>query len=79
MLAILHACGTFILDLFKSRRRLQAENLFLRISTEGRRLPHRRFSVCPPRGDRAATIGFSSKRFAIFSCSRVLPELRQGR
>jgi hypothetical protein len=30
MLAILHACGTFILDLFKSRRRLQAENLFLR-------------------------------------------------
>jgi hypothetical protein len=30
MLAILHACGTFILDLFKSRRRPQAENLFLR-------------------------------------------------
>jgi hypothetical protein len=30
MLAILHMCGTFILDLFKSRRRLQAEYLFLR-------------------------------------------------
>jgi hypothetical protein len=30
MLAILHAFATFILDLFKSRRRLQAENLFLR-------------------------------------------------
>jgi hypothetical protein len=30
MLAIRHACGTFILDLLKSRHRLQAENLFLR-------------------------------------------------
>ena len=30
MLTLLHALGTFILDLFKSRRRLQAENLFLR-------------------------------------------------
>jgi hypothetical protein len=30
MLATLHVCGTFILDLFKSRSRLHAENLFLR-------------------------------------------------
>jgi transposase InsO family protein len=30
MLTLLHALGTFILDLFKSPRRLQAENLFLR-------------------------------------------------
>src|SRR5215208_1696629 len=30
MLAVLHALGTFIFDLLKSRRRLQAENLFLR-------------------------------------------------
>ena len=30
MLAFLHALGTFIFDLLKSRRRLQAENLFLR-------------------------------------------------
>jgi hypothetical protein len=30
MLALLHTLGTFILDLLKSRRRLQAENLFLR-------------------------------------------------
>jgi hypothetical protein len=30
MLAILRACGMFILDLFKSRSRLHAENLFLR-------------------------------------------------
>jgi hypothetical protein len=30
MLAILHLLGMFIIDLFKSRRRLEAENLFLR-------------------------------------------------
>jgi hypothetical protein len=30
MLAILHLLGMFVADLFKSRRRLEAENLFLR-------------------------------------------------
>ena len=30
MLAILQSLGMFIIDLFKSRRRLEAENLFLR-------------------------------------------------
>ena len=30
MLAILQSLGTFFIDLFKSRRRLEAENLFLR-------------------------------------------------
>jgi len=30
MFAILHACGMFVADLFKSRTRLEAENLFLR-------------------------------------------------
>lgn len=30
MIAILHVFGLFARDLFKSRRRLQAENLFLR-------------------------------------------------
>jgi hypothetical protein len=30
MFAILHALGMFIADMFKSRRRLEAENLFLR-------------------------------------------------
>jgi len=30
MFAILHALGTFLADLFKSRRRLEAENLLLR-------------------------------------------------
>jgi len=30
MLAIIHLLATFIADLFKSRRRLEVENLFLR-------------------------------------------------
>ena len=30
MLAILHMLGMFVADIFKSRRRLEAENLFLR-------------------------------------------------
>jgi len=30
MLAVLHSLGMFLIDLFKSRRRLEAENLFLR-------------------------------------------------
>jgi putative transposase len=30
MFALLHSLGMFVVDLFKSRRRLEAENLFLR-------------------------------------------------
>ena len=43
MLAILHLLGTFIADLFKSRRRLEVENLFLRhqLNIALRRTPHR--------------------------------------
>jgi hypothetical protein len=41
MFAILHALGIFIADLFKSRSRLEAENLFLRhqLSIALRRAP----------------------------------------
>jgi hypothetical protein len=43
MFAILHALGMFVVDLFKSRRRLEAENLFLRhqLSIALRRAPPR--------------------------------------
>src|SRR5262245_11155678 len=43
MLAILQSLGTFIIDLFKSRRRLDAENLLLRhqLSIALRRAPPR--------------------------------------
>ncbi len=44
MLAILHTLGMFFVDLFKSRRRIEAENLFLRhqLSVALRRAPPRR-------------------------------------
>src|SRR5437016_14277166 len=43
MLAILHSVGMFVADLFKSRCRLEAENLFLRhqLSIALRRAPPR--------------------------------------
>src|SRR5437660_7108005 len=43
MLPVLHSLGMFIVDLFKSRRRLEAENLFLRhqLSIALRRAPPR--------------------------------------
>ena len=43
MYAILHALGIFVVNLFKSRRRLEAENLFLRhqLSVALRRSPPR--------------------------------------
>jgi hypothetical protein len=43
MFAILHAFGMFVVDLFKSRCRLEAENLFLRhqLNIALRRVPPR--------------------------------------
>src|SRR5262245_38855649 len=49
MLAVLYSLGMFLIDLFKSRRRLEAENLFLRhqVSIALRRSPPRlQFSGC---------------------------------
>jgi hypothetical protein len=43
MIAVLYSLGTFIIDLFKSRRRFEAENLILRhqLSIALRRAPAR--------------------------------------
>jgi hypothetical protein len=43
MLAIFQLIGTFVADLFKSQRRLEVENLFLRhqLNIALRRAPHR--------------------------------------
>jgi hypothetical protein len=43
MLAILYLLGTFVANLFKSRRRLEVENFFLRhqLNVALRRTPHR--------------------------------------
>jgi hypothetical protein len=49
MLTVLHSLGMLLIDLFKSRRRLVAENLFLRhqLSIAVRRAPPRlRLSNC---------------------------------
>jgi hypothetical protein len=52
MLAILHLLGTFVVSLFKSRRRLEVENLFLRhqLNIALRRAPQR---LCLRGSDRA--------------------------
>jgi hypothetical protein len=43
MLAVLHLLGKFVINLFRSRRRLEVENLFLRhqLNIALRRAPHR--------------------------------------
>ena len=43
MLAVLHSIGMFVVDWFKSPRRLEVENLFLRhqLNIALRRTPHR--------------------------------------
>ena len=48
------AVGMFVVDLFKSRRRLEAENLFLRSSTQRRLEAPPRF--CLRGGDRVQTM-----------------------
>jgi hypothetical protein len=55
MLAILHLLGTFVVNLFRSRRRLEVENLFLRhqLNIALRRAPHR---LRLHRSDRALTV-----------------------
>jgi hypothetical protein len=55
MLAVLYSLGMFLIDLFKSRRRLEAENLFLRhqLSIALRRAPPR-LRLCG--GDRALLV-----------------------
>jgi hypothetical protein len=55
MLTVLRSLGMFIVDLFKSRRRLEAENLFLRhqLSIALRRAPPR-LRLCG--GDRALLV-----------------------
>jgi hypothetical protein len=64
MLALLHALGTFIPDLLKSRHRLQAENLFLRHQLN---IALRKASPRPRlRGTDRALVGWMT---------RVLPDL----
>jgi hypothetical protein len=60
MFAILHALGMFVADLFKSRSRVEAENLFL-CHQLNIVLPIKRLSDKGP-GQRSTQINFSIKQ-----------------
>jgi hypothetical protein len=60
MFAILHALSMFVADLFKSRSRVEAENLFLRHQLNIA-LPIKRSSDEGP-GQRSTQINFSIKQ-----------------
>ena len=45
MLAVLHSLGMLIIDVFKARRRLEIENLFLRHQLEACACPYRKLKT----------------------------------
>jgi hypothetical protein len=71
MFAILHALGMFVVDLFKSRSRLEAENLFLRhqLNIALRRLPAR---VQLRGGDRALLVLMTRLWPSLLNAARVI-------
>src|SRR5262249_21468236 len=71
MLAILHLLGMFIVNLFRSRRRLEAENLFLRhqLNIALRQSPHRlRLRGC----DRALLVWMTRLWPSLLDLARVV-------
>jgi hypothetical protein len=71
MLAVLYALGMLFIDLFKSRRRLEAENLFLRhqLGVALRRAPSRiRLNSC----DRAMLVWMTRLRPSLLSLTQVV-------
>src|SRR6266700_1917704 len=71
MVAIIHLLATFIADVFKSRRRLEVENLFLRhqLNIALRRAPQR------PRlraGDRALMVWMTRMSPSLIGLTRVV-------
>src|SRR3977135_973939 len=71
MLAILHLLGTCVVNLFKSRRRLEIENLFLRhkLKISLRRAPHR-LRLCA--NDRALLVWMTWLWPSLLGLSRVV-------
>ena len=71
MFAILHALGMFVVDLFKSRNRIEAENLFLRhqLNIALRRAP----PLLRPRGsDRALLVWMTRLWPSLLSATQVV-------
>src|SRR5262245_39371738 len=71
MLAILYLIGTFVADLFRSRRRLEAENLFLRhqLNIILRRAPH---GLRLRRSDRALLVWMTWLWPSLINLARVV-------
>src|SRR5712692_7776918 len=71
MLAIIHLLGTFVADLFKSRRRLEVENLFLRhqLNIALRRAPQR---LRLRRSDRALLVWLTRLWPGLLDLARVV-------
>jgi hypothetical protein len=71
MLAILHSLGMFVLNLFKSRYRLEAENMFLRhqLSVALRRAPPR---LRLRGGDRARLVWMTRLWPSLFGVAKVV-------
>ena len=71
MFAIIHLLATFIADLFKSPRRLEVENLFLRhqLNVALRRAPQR---VRLRAGDRALMVWMTGTWPSLLGLSRVV-------
>ena len=71
MLAVLHLLGKFVVNLFRSRRRLEVENLFLRhqLNIALRRAPHRLWL----RGsDRAVLVWMTWRWPGLLGMSRIV-------
>ena len=71
MLAVLHLLGKFVVNLFRSRRRLEVENLFLRhqLNIALRRAPHRLWL----RGsDRALLVWMTWRWPSLLGMSRIV-------
>jgi hypothetical protein len=71
MLAVLHLLGKFVINLFRSRRRLEVENLFLRhqLNIALRRAPHRLWL----RGsDRAVLVWMTWRWPGLLGMSRIV-------
>ena len=71
MIAIVHLLGMYVADLFKSRRRLEVENLFLRhqLNIVLRRTPQRLRVRC---GDRALLVWMTRRWPSLLGLARVV-------
>jgi hypothetical protein len=80
MLAIVHLLGTFVANLFKSRRRLEVENLFLRhqLNIALRRAPQRLRLRGRGSARRAVVVSLRPSPVCVFAVALTIVPLRFG-